>query len=72
VVAARDPDARLWMVVHVDLHGTGGIVREGLEEGEARAIADAYEAKGHHQAYQALAYTPGTRSATLARERVLE
>ena len=59
------------MVVHHDLHGTGGIVREGLGEAEARALADDYEARGHHQSYSALRYTASTRDEVLGRERVL-
>lgn len=64
-------DAVLWMVVHHDTHGTGGVVREGLGEAEAREMADAYEERGHHQGYTALAYTASTKAEVMRRERVL-
>ncbi len=65
------PEPVLWMVVHHDTHGTGGVVRDGLGEAEARAMADAYEARGHHQGYTALPYTASTKAEVMRRERVL-
>lgn len=59
-----------WMVLRQDTHGTGALVAENLGEGEARSLADAYEAKGHHQAYFAAPYTPATRDAVLREARV--
>lgn len=61
----------LWLVAHFDLHGTGAILRDGLDEAGAKALADAYERKGHHQAYVAYPYTASDKADLLRRERIL-
>jgi len=60
----------LWMVVRSDDNGTTSIIKDNLPQIEAMEMVLAYTAKGHKQLYQAFSYTPATKQALVARERI--
>ncbi|SDI74744.1 hypothetical protein [Pseudomonas panipatensis] len=55
------PDARHWRLLRLDDNGNRFVMRRGLSQDEAEALARDYQARGHKQTYWAEPEEPGDK-----------